>query len=137
MNDEHKEFQRELGKRGVDFETEAGDTVFTDDRNYRWLVSDMPSVNGDSLAIMAAGLSCAEAANVILGDFASETDDLAVLALDTRTCNALKTGGVHTVGDLMAKSRAELARIRGIGKLTIGEISHTLERCGLSLRETR
>lgn len=135
MNDNHKGFREELDKRGIEYETEADDTVFTDDRNYRWLVSDMPSMGGDNLAVMVAGLSYEEAASVIFGDVghASDDDDIAVLGLDTRVLNALKRGGVHTVGDLVGKQRSDLTSLRGIGQLTVSEIAHVLERFGLTL----
>ena len=135
LNDNHKGFREELDKRGIEYETEADDTVFTDDRNYRWLVSDMPSMGGDNLAVMVAGISCEEAADVIFGDVGrvSEDDDIAVLGFDTRVFNALKRAGVHTVGDLVGKRRSDIASLRGIGQLTVSEIAHVLERFGLAL----
>jgi DNA-directed RNA polymerase subunit alpha len=56
------------------------------------------------------------------------------LDLGVRSYNCLKRVGVETVGDLIAKSEAELAAIPNFGKKSIEEVIEALERNGLALR---
>lgn len=56
------------------------------------------------------------------------------LDLGVRSYNCLKRVGVETIGDLVAKSEAELAAIPNFGKKSIEEVIEALERNGLGLR---
>ncbi len=56
------------------------------------------------------------------------------LDLGVRSYNCLKRVGVETIGDLIAKSEAELAAIPNFGKKSIEEVIEALERNGLALR---
>jgi DNA-directed RNA polymerase subunit alpha len=56
------------------------------------------------------------------------------LDLGVRSYNCLKRVGVETIGDLIAKSEAELAAIPNFGKKSIEEVIESLERNGLALR---
>lgn len=56
------------------------------------------------------------------------------LDLGVRSYNCLKRVGVETIGDLVAKSEAELAAIPNFGKKSIEEVKEALERNGLGLR---
>ena len=56
------------------------------------------------------------------------------LKLTMRSYNCLKRVGVETIGDLIAKSEAELAAIPNFGKKSIEEVIESLERNGLALR---
>ncbi|MBC7644107.1 MAG: DNA-directed RNA polymerase subunit alpha [Thermoleophilia bacterium] len=56
------------------------------------------------------------------------------LDLGVRSYNCLKRVGVETIGDLVAKSEAELAAIPNFGKKSIEEVIESLERNGLALR---
>ncbi len=58
------------------------------------------------------------------------------LDLGVRSYNCLKRVGVETIGDLVAKSEAELAAIPNFGKKSIEEVIESLERHGLSLRRS-
>ena len=56
------------------------------------------------------------------------------LELGVRSYNCLKREGVETVGDLMAKSEAELLNIPNFGKKSIEEVRERLAERGLKLR---
>ncbi|GAB4243115.1 MAG: DNA-directed RNA polymerase subunit alpha [Thermoleophilia bacterium] len=66
----------------------------------------------------------------------SEYDDMLIeeLELGVRSYNCLKREGIETVGDLIAKSEAELLNIPNFGKKSIEEVRDRLEERGLSLR---
>ena len=55
------------------------------------------------------------------------------LELSVRSENCLLRGGVHTIGDLVSKSRSELMKIRNLGKISLREIEEKLERFSISL----
>ncbi len=57
------------------------------------------------------------------------------LELGVRSYNCLKRAGVQTVGDLIAKSEAELGAIPNFGRKSIDEVVETLHARGLSLRQ--
>ena len=42
-------------------------------------------------------------------------------------------GGVHTIGDLVSKSRSELMKIRNLGKISLREIEEKLEKFSITL----
>jgi DNA-directed RNA polymerase alpha subunit len=55
------------------------------------------------------------------------------LGLDDRTSHVLRAGGVGTVGDLVARTLADVRRIDGVGKVMADEIRHALGMRGLHL----
>ncbi len=70
----------------------------------------------------------------------AETRDAASLSfeelgLPKRIINVLKEKGIESVADLVAKSEAELKKIRGLGPKTIVQIKERLKEFGLSLAE--
>jgi DNA-directed RNA polymerase subunit alpha len=64
-------------------------------------------------------------------------DDILIeeLELGVRSYNCLKRAGIQTIGDLVAKSEAELNAIPNFGKKSIDEVIETLEARGLDLRQ--
>ncbi|MFA7621095.1 MAG: DNA-directed RNA polymerase subunit alpha [Aminobacteriaceae bacterium] len=50
------------------------------------------------------------------------------LELSMRSENCLLRGGIHTVGELMAKTREELLKIRNLGKISLKEIEEKKEK---------
>jgi DNA-directed RNA polymerase subunit alpha len=56
------------------------------------------------------------------------------LKLSTRTINALKEGGVKSLGSLAKKSEASLLELEGMGDKGIGEIKKILKKYGLELK---
>src|SRR5881275_1392252 len=63
-------------------------------------------------------------------------DDILIeeLELGVRSYNCLKRAGIQTVGDLVAKTEAELNAIPNFGKKSIDEVIETLHARGLGLR---
>lgn len=57
------------------------------------------------------------------------------LELSIRSENCLLRGGIHTIGDLLQKSRDDLLKIRNLGKISLKEIGDKLDSAGLKLRE--
>ncbi|MDR1978613.1 MAG: DNA-directed RNA polymerase subunit alpha [Synergistaceae bacterium] len=57
------------------------------------------------------------------------------LELSIRSENCLLRGGIHTIGDLLQKSRDDLLKIRNLGKISLKEIGDKLDSSGLKLRE--
>jgi DNA-directed RNA polymerase subunit alpha len=57
------------------------------------------------------------------------------LELSIRSENCLLRGGIHTIGDLLQKSRDDLLKIRNLGKISLKEIGEKLDSAGLRLRE--
>jgi DNA-directed RNA polymerase subunit alpha len=57
------------------------------------------------------------------------------LELSIRSENCLLRGGIHTIGDLLQKSRDDLLKIRNLGKISLKEIGEKLDASGLKLRE--
>lgn len=55
------------------------------------------------------------------------------LELSIRSENCLLRGGILTIGDLVARSREDLLKIRNLGKISLREIEEKLEKAGLSL----
>ena len=58
------------------------------------------------------------------------------LALTIRSYNCLKREGVHTVGELVARSEADLLDIRNFGAKSITEVKEKLTGLGLSLKDS-
>ena len=67
-------------------------------------------------------------------------EDLAMmideLDLQARSSNALKREGIHTVGELVSRSEADLLDIRNFGAKSISEIKDRLADLGLALKGT-
>ncbi|MDR2523656.1 MAG: DNA-directed RNA polymerase subunit alpha [Synergistaceae bacterium] len=57
------------------------------------------------------------------------------LEFSIRSENCLLRGGIHTIGDLLQKSREDLLKIRNLGKISLKEIGERLDAAGLKLRE--
>ena len=58
------------------------------------------------------------------------------LDLSVRSYNCLKREGIHTVGELVARSEEDLLDIRNFGSKSILEVKVTLHNLGLSLRDS-
>lgn len=58
------------------------------------------------------------------------------LELSVRSYNCLKREGIHTVGELVARSEEDLLDIRNFGSKSIDEVKETLAGLGLSLRDS-
>jgi DNA-directed RNA polymerase subunit alpha len=56
------------------------------------------------------------------------------LELGVRSYNCLKREGIQTVGDLLAKTEAELLNVPNLGQKSIDEVQEKLAERGLSLR---
>ena len=56
------------------------------------------------------------------------------LELSIRSENCLLRGGIHTVGELLQRSREELLKIRNLGKISLKEIEEKLQNLGYELR---
>lgn len=56
--------------------------------------------------------------------------DISTLDLDARTIEALRSGGVATVGDLLDKRRSDLLRIQGVGEATHLQIRAAVQAQG-------
>jgi len=56
------------------------------------------------------------------------------LELSIRSENCLLRGGVQTIGDLMSRTKAELLKIRNLGKISLREIEEKLDPFGLSIK---
>lgn len=59
------------------------------------------------------------------------------LELSIRSENCLLRGGIHTIGDLLQKSREDLLKIRNLGKISLKEIGDKLDTAGMKLREKK
>ncbi|GHV35665.1 DNA-directed RNA polymerase subunit alpha [Synergistales bacterium] len=57
------------------------------------------------------------------------------LELSIRSENCLLRGGIHTISDLLQKSREDLLKIRNLGKISLKEIGERLDTLGLKLNE--
>jgi DNA-directed RNA polymerase subunit alpha len=55
------------------------------------------------------------------------------LKFSTRIFNSLKRADIHTVGDLVAKSRDELLKVRNLGATSLQELEEKLSECDLYL----
>ena len=58
------------------------------------------------------------------------------LDLTVRSYNCLKREGIHTVGELVARSEADLLDIRNFGAKSITEVKEKLAQLGLSLKDS-
>jgi len=58
------------------------------------------------------------------------------LELTVRSYNCLKREGIHTVGELVARSEADLLDIRNFGAKSIDEVKAKLHTMGLALKDS-
>ncbi|MEU2625255.1 DNA-directed RNA polymerase subunit alpha C-terminal domain-containing protein, partial [Streptomyces sp. NPDC007157] len=58
------------------------------------------------------------------------------LELTVRSYNCLKREGVHSVGELLARSEADLMDIRNFGTKSIDEVKEKLATMGLGLKDS-
>ncbi|MGO1320489.1 MAG: DNA-directed RNA polymerase subunit alpha [Galactobacter sp.] len=58
------------------------------------------------------------------------------LDLTVRSYNCLKREGIHSVGELVARSEADLMDIRNFGAKSIDEVKEKLQELGLSLKDS-
>jgi len=56
------------------------------------------------------------------------------LELSIRSENCLLRGGIHTVGDLVSRSKDDLLKIRNLGKISLKEILEKLAKTGYALK---
>ena len=69
----------------------------------------------------------------LAADLALPIEDL---NLTVRSYNCLKREGIHTVGELNARSEADLLDIRNFGQKSIDEVKDKLAELGLSLKDS-
>jgi DNA-directed RNA polymerase subunit alpha len=89
------------------------------------------------LGVLDPGLAGAAGNSAGAARPATAMDDILIeeLELGVRSYNCLKRAGIQTVGDLIAKTEAELNAIPNFGKKSIDEVIETLEARGLGLRQ--
>ncbi len=58
------------------------------------------------------------------------------LELSVRASNGLKRASINTVGDLIAKNREEMSKIRNLGQKSLEEIERKLKELNLSFRKS-
>jgi len=59
------------------------------------------------------------------------------LELSIRSENCLLRGGIHSIGDLLSKSREDLLKIRNLGKISLREIDEKVNKLGFQLRDDK
>jgi len=59
------------------------------------------------------------------------------LELTIRSENCLLRGGIHTIGELVSRSKDDLLKIRNLGKISLREIEEKLEKIGLKLNDEK
>ena len=74
-------------------------------------------------------------ANSAGGDEVFLNHSVRELELSIRSENSLMRGGIHTIGDLLQKSRDDLLNIRNLGKKSLTEIEKKITKAGLTLRD--
>jgi len=69
----------------------------------------------------------------LAADMALPIEDL---ELTVRSYNCLKREGIHTVGELLARSEADLMDIRNFGSKSIDEVKAKLQSMGMQLKDS-
>ena len=69
----------------------------------------------------------------LAADLALPIEDL---DLTVRSYNCLKREAIHTVGELVARSEADLLDIRNFGAKSIDEVKEKLQEMGLQLKDS-
>lgn len=59
------------------------------------------------------------------------------LELSIRSENCLLRGGIHTLGDLISRSKDDLLKIRNLGKISLREIKEKMAKYGIALRDEK
>jgi DNA-directed RNA polymerase subunit alpha len=84
-----------------------------------------------------------DAEGIDVGPSPSEVADIAAFAmpieeldLTVRSYNCLKREGIHTVGELVGRSEADLLDIRNFGQKSIDEVKVKLSGMGLALKDS-
>ena len=84
-----------------------------------------------------------DAEGIEIGPSPAEADTIAAYAmpiedldLTVRSYNCLKREGIHTVGELVSRSEADLLDIRNFGAKSIDEVKMKLAGLGLSLKDS-
>jgi DNA-directed RNA polymerase subunit alpha len=84
-----------------------------------------------------------EAEGIEIGPSPAEADHIASFALPiddldltVRSYNCLKREGIHTVGELVARTESDLLDIRNFGQKSIDEVKVKLHQLGLSLKDS-
>jgi DNA-directed RNA polymerase subunit alpha len=74
----------------------------------------------------------------VTDQFAAEQLSMPVEALDltVRSYNCLKREGIHTVGELITRSEADLMDIRNFGAKSIDEVKDKLASMGIALKDS-
>jgi DNA-directed RNA polymerase subunit alpha len=69
----------------------------------------------------------------LAADMALPIEDL---DLTVRSYNCLKREGIHTVGELLSRSEADLMDIRNFGSKSIDEVKAKLQSMGMQLKDS-
>jgi DNA-directed RNA polymerase subunit alpha len=84
-----------------------------------------------------------DAEGIEIGPSPAEADTIAAFAmpiedldLTVRSYNCLKREGIHTVGELVSRSEADLLDIRNFGAKSIDEVKLKLAGLGLQLKDS-
>ena len=59
------------------------------------------------------------------------------LELSIRSENCLLRGGIHTIGDLVSRSKDDLLKIRNLGKISLREIEEKMAKYGIALSDDK
>ncbi len=62
---------------------------------------------------------------------------LSELGFEIRACNLLKEAGIVTLGDLLSRTREEIADIHGLGEKTLAKLEQRLSELGHRLRSEK
>ncbi len=112
--------------------------IFTDVERVTELREAMTAGILDQVAAQAQGVPAAAAApGAPAAPVANGMEDILIEELDlgVRSYNCLKRANINTVGELVTKSRSELAAIPNFGSKSIDEVVETLAAQGQGLRE--
>jgi len=71
-----------------------------------------------------------------VADIAAFSMPIEELDLTVRSYNCLKREGIHTVGELVGRSEADLLDIRNFGSKSIDEVKVKLAGLGLALKDS-
>ena len=87
------------------------------------------------LNVEAEGIDLGDEPEVVEGS-ADLAQPIEELELTVRSYNCLKREGIHTVGELVGRSEADLMDIRNFGAKSIDEVKEKLQELGLSLKDS-
>jgi len=63
--------------------------------------------------------------------------DIGLLPIGARAFNCLRSENINTIGELLQKTRADLLRIKNMGKVSVNEIACELKKIGVDLESVR